>query len=71
MQTKTEEIFKTKEQEKLNAAQKKLVDEQRLEVNAKRRETEWNLSRYMKHKLPTNYHGGGIVTGKQIGRAHV
>ena len=45
------EISKTKEQEKLNAAQKKLVD-------AQRRETEWNLSRYMKHKLPTNYRGG-------------
>ena len=45
------EISKTKEQEKLNAAQKELVDAQRLEVDAKRRETEWNLSRYMKHKF--------------------
>ena len=58
MMSQEAEISKTKEQEKLNAAQKKLVDAQRLEVNAKRRETEWNLSRYMKHKLPTNYHGG-------------
>ena len=64
MMSQEAEISKTKEQEKLNAAQKelnaaqkKLVDEQRLEVNAKRRETEWNLSRYVKHKLPTNYRG--------------
>ena len=63
MMSQEAEISKTKEQEKLNAAQKKLVDAQRLEVNAKRRETEWNLSRYMKHKIPTNYHGSvGDVT---------
>ena len=44
------EISKTKEQEKLNEANRRLLDAQRKELN-------WNLSRYQKHKLPTNYRG--------------
>ena len=63
------EIGRTKEQEKLNAAQSSREKAQRELILKQKEETEHNLGIARKHRIPTGYRG--IVTGKQIGRAHV